>query len=139
MTDTRTMRGKAIVREMLGEEFLAAMEGHVDSGGFGAQAGALAFGNAFADAWDRPGLERKYRSMITMAALIALRTPHEYQHHVRAALRNGCSVAEIEEVIVQTLPYVGFPAVSIALAAASEVLREKGLLGGNETSSERGL
>jgi alkylhydroperoxidase/carboxymuconolactone decarboxylase family protein YurZ len=91
MTDTRTARGKTVVREMLGEEFLKAMEGHVDSGGFGAQAGALAFGNAFADAWDRPGLERKYRSMITMAALIALRTPHEYQHHVRAALGNGCS------------------------------------------------
>jgi 4-carboxymuconolactone decarboxylase len=139
MTDTRTMRGKKIVREMLGEDFLKAMEGLVDSGGFGAQAGALAFGNAFCDAWDRPGLERKYRSMITMAALIALRTPHEYKHHVRAALGNGCTVAEIEEVIMQTLPYVGFPAVSIALAAASEVLREKGLLGNPETSSERGL
>jgi 4-carboxymuconolactone decarboxylase len=139
MTDTRTTRGKTIVREMLGEEFLKAMQEHVDSGGFGAQAGALAFGNAFADAWDRPGLERKYRSMITMAALIALRTPHEYKHHVRAALGNGCSVAEIEEVIMQTLPYVGFPAVSIALTAASEVLREMGLLDSKTMASERGL
>jgi 4-carboxymuconolactone decarboxylase len=139
MTDTRTTRGKKIVREMLGEEFLTALEGHADSGGFGAQAGALAFGNAFCDAWDRPGLERKYRSMITMAVLITLRTPHEYKNHVRAALGNGCTVAEIEEVIMQTLPYVGFPTVSIALTAASEVLKEKGLLGNYKTSTERGL
>ncbi len=129
MADDRTTRGKAVVREMLGEEFLKGMEAHVASGAFGAQAGALAFGNAFADAWDRPGLDRKYRSMITMAALIALRTPHEYKNHVRAALGNGCTVSDIEEVVMQCLPYVGFPAVSIALTAASEVLREKGLLG----------
>jgi 4-carboxymuconolactone decarboxylase len=129
MSDSRTERGKTVVREMMGEDVLKGMEDHIASGGFGAQVVSLAFGNGFADAWDRPGLDRKCRSMITMAAMIALRTPAEYKHHVRAALTNGCSVAEIEEVIIQTLPYVGFAPVSVALAAAAEVLQEKGLLG----------
>jgi 4-carboxymuconolactone decarboxylase len=77
--------------------------------------------------------------MVTMAVLITLRAPHELQHHVRAALANGCSVAEIEEVIIQTIPYVGYPAVSIALNAASEVLKEKGLLTNPTTGRDRGL
>jgi 4-carboxymuconolactone decarboxylase len=66
--------------------------------------------------------------MIVMAALITLRTPEEYKNHVRAALTNGCSAAEIEEVIIQLIPYVGFPTAAVALAAAAQVLDEQGLL-----------
>jgi 4-carboxymuconolactone decarboxylase len=113
---------------MLGQEFLTRMDAHVNSGGFGAEAGRLAYGSAFADVWARPGLERKYRSMIVMAALIAMRTPEEYKNHVRAALNNGCSAAEVEEVIIQLIPYVGFPTAAVALAAAGQVLDERGLL-----------
>jgi 4-carboxymuconolactone decarboxylase len=129
--DKRLEAGQQVVREMLGESFLQGMAAHMSSGGFGSEAARLAFGSAFADTWARPGLERKYRSMIVMAALIALRTPEEYKNHVRAALNNGCTVAEIEEVIIQLIPYVGFPTVSVALTAAGQVLREKGLLPGS--------
>jgi 4-carboxymuconolactone decarboxylase len=126
--DERVEKGRQVVREMLGEKFLEKMDAHVKSGGFGAEAGHLAYGSAFADVWARPGLERKYRSMIVMAALIALRTPEEYKNHVRAALNNGCTVSEIEEVIIQLIPYVGFPTAAVALAAAAQVLEEQGLL-----------
>ncbi len=125
MSDARTETGRQVVREMLGEDFLQGLEAHIASGTFGSEAGRLALAGAFGDVWGRPGLERKYRSMITLAVLVALRTPHELQNHVRAALGNGCSVAEIEEVIIQTIPYVGYPAVSVALNAAAEVLTGK--------------
>ena len=137
--DDRLEQGRTVVREMFGGQFLKAYDEQVNSGGFGSVAGRLALGSAFADVWARPGLERKYRSMIVMAALIALRTPHEFKNHVRGALNNGCTVAEIEEVINQTIPYVGFPAAAIALGAAGEVLHELGLLKAGETAEERGL
>lgn len=131
--------GREIIRSMLGEQFLAGMDAHAAAAGFGSAAAKLAIGSAFGDIWARPGLERKYRSMVTLGILIALRTPAEFKNHVRAALNNGCTVMEIEEVILQAIPYAGFPAVSIALTAAADVLKEKGLLGGAKTSAERGL
>ncbi|HEV7443983.1 MAG TPA: carboxymuconolactone decarboxylase family protein [Steroidobacteraceae bacterium] len=139
MSDTRTETGRQVVREMLGEGFLQGLEAHIATGTFGSEAGRLALAGAFGDIWGRPGLERKYRSMVTLAVLIALRAPHELQNHVRAALANGCSADEIEEVIIQTIPYVGYPAVSIALNAAAEVLKEKGLLKSPTTAQDRGL
>ncbi|HEY2403151.1 MAG TPA: carboxymuconolactone decarboxylase family protein [Steroidobacteraceae bacterium] len=139
MSDQRTETGKQVVREMFGEAFLQGLESHIAANTFGSEAGRLCLGAAFNDAWARPGLERKYRSMVTMAVLITLRAPHELQNHVRAALANGCTVAEIEEVIIQTIPYVGYPTVSIALNAAAEVLKEKGLLPTPVTGRDRGL
>ena len=139
MSDARTEKGRQVVREMLGEDFLQGLEGHIASGTFGSEAGRLALAGAFGDVWGRPGLERKYRSMVTLAVLITLRVPHELQHHVRAALANGCSATEIEEVIIQTIPYVGYPAASVALNATAEVFKEKGLLTSPVTAKDRGL
>src|SRR5882724_10099723 len=139
MSDARTEAGRQVVREMLGESFLQGLEAHIASGTFGSEAGRLALAGAFGDVWARPGLDRKYRSMVTLAVLIAQRTPHELQNHVRAALANGCSVAEIEEVIIQTIPYVGYATVSVALSATAEVLKEKGLLKSPTTAADRGL
>ena len=135
----RIETGRTVVREMFGEQFLAALEGAGASGDFGADAAKLALGGAFGEVWGRPGLERKQRSFVTMGILIALRTPVEFKNHVRAALANGCSVKEIEETIFQAIPYAGFPAAAIALTAAAEVLRERGLFAGGKTAEERGL
>jgi len=138
MTD-RIEAGRQVVRDMLGEQFLAAIDAHAAADGFGSAAARLALGSAFGDVWARPGLEKKMRSMVTMGILIALRTPAEFKNHVRAALGNGCTVSEIEEAIIQAIPYAGFPAASIALSAAAEVLKEKGLLGDARTAEERGM
>jgi 4-carboxymuconolactone decarboxylase len=118
-------KGRQVVREMLGEEFLGAMDAAAASGGFGADAASLALENAFGDAWARPGLDRRSRSLVTLGMLIAQRTPWEFSNHVRIGLANGLTEKELEEVVLHAIPYVGFPAVSIALKACKDVLGER--------------
>jgi 4-carboxymuconolactone decarboxylase len=79
---------------------------------------------AWGEIWARPGLDRKTRSCITLAALVALRAENEIAMHVRAALRNGLTPDEIGEVILHTAIYAGLPAANAAFAIAKEVLDE---------------
>ncbi|MFC7497159.1 MULTISPECIES: 4-carboxymuconolactone decarboxylase [unclassified Nocardioides] len=83
---------------------------------------------AWGEIWTRPGLDRRSRSMITLTALIARGHHEELAMHVRAALRNGLTVDEIKEVILQSAIYCGVPDANTAFRVASEVLREEGLL-----------
>lgn len=69
-------------------------------------------------------LPRKYRSLITIAFLTALKSPTELKGHIRGALNNGASVEEIQEVLLHSLPYCGAPATQEAFRAALEVLAE---------------
>ena len=69
-------------------------------------------------------LPRKYRSLITIAFLTALKRPTELKGHIRGALNNGASVEEIQEVLLHSLPYCGAPATQEAFRAALEVLAE---------------
>jgi 4-carboxymuconolactone decarboxylase len=80
---------------------------------------------AWGEIWSRPGLERKTRSAITLAALVALRAENEIAMHVRAARRNGMTPEEICEVILHTAIYAGLPAANGAFAIANEVLQEE--------------
>lgn len=79
---------------------------------------------AWGEVWARPGLDRRTRSCITLAALVALRAENEIAMHVRAALRNGLTADEIGEVILHTAIYAGLPAANSAFAIAKEVLEE---------------
>ena len=79
---------------------------------------------AWGAVWSREGLDRRTRSAITLAVLTALGHEHEIAMHVRAALRNGLSAAEICEVLLHTSVYAGVPAANRAFAIADEVLRE---------------
>ncbi len=76
----------------------------------------------FGDTWSRPGLDRKTRSMITLAALTALVRPNQLKVHVRGALANGVSPEEIREILLHTAVYAGIPAGVEAFTAAAEVL-----------------
>lgn len=96
----------------------------MESGTFGAAIAGFAIDQVFGDIWTRSGLDRKARSLITSAIMVALKQPNEFAIHMRAGLRNGLTLAEIEETLVQALPYVGFPAVSTALAAAAKIIEE---------------
>ena len=88
----------------------------------------------------RDGLERKQRSLVTLGILIANRQALELKNHVRIAVANGLTPRELEEVLIQSIPYVGFPAVASATTAMIETLREMGLdLKQTRTSEERGL
>jgi 4-carboxymuconolactone decarboxylase len=77
---------------------------------------------AWGDIWSRPGLSRAERSMITLTALAVLRQDEELAMHVGAALRNGLSVSQIQEVLLQVAVYAGVPAANRAFAIAADVL-----------------
>ena len=79
---------------------------------------------AWGEVWNRPGLDRRQRSMITLAALTAVRAEGELELHVRAALRNGLTPEEIGEVLLHTAVYAGVPAANAAFAIAQRVLEE---------------
>lgn len=76
--------------------------------------------------WDRPGLERKTRSMLNLAMLTALGRTPELKLHVRGAITNGVTVDEIREILLQATIYCGIPAGLDAFKAANEVLLELG-------------
>lgn len=77
---------------------------------------------AWGGVWTRPGLDRRSRSMITVAMLVALNRTEELAMHIRAARRNGVSVEELKEVLLQTAVYCGVPAANSAFKVAQEVL-----------------
>ncbi|MGC0328701.1 3-oxoadipate enol-lactonase/4-carboxymuconolactone decarboxylase [Streptomyces sp. SAI-170] len=75
--------------------------------------------------WDRPGLDRRTRSCVTLTALVAGGHLEELAVHTRAALRNGLTPAEIKEVLMQAAVYCGMPAASSAFRVAQQVIREE--------------
>ncbi|MBC7638532.1 MAG: 4-carboxymuconolactone decarboxylase [Rhodoferax sp.] len=79
---------------------------------------------AWGDVWSRPGLDRRTRSMLTLALLAALGHDTELALHVRAAVTNGVTHDEIGEVMVHTAVYAGVPVANSALAVAQQVLDE---------------
>lgn len=78
--------------------------------------------HAWGGVWNREGLDRKTRSLITLAALTALKCPQELKGHVRGALNNGCSVEEIREALLHCAVYAGVPAAIDAFRSAQEVI-----------------
>lgn len=82
---------------------------------------------AWGEVWSRPGLDRRTRSCLTLGLMAALGHDEELAMHVRAALRNGVTVGEIKEVLLQTGLYAGVPVANRAFAIAQRVLGEEGL------------
>ena len=120
--DERRAEGMRARREVLGDE-------HVDR----ALAGTTPFTADFQDLitryawgeiWARPGLDRRTRSFVTLAALVALGREGELEMHVRAAKRNGLTDEEIQETLLHCAIYCGVPAANAAFAIASRVLAE---------------
>lgn len=79
---------------------------------------------AWGDVWQREGLPLKTRSLITVAMLTALGKQHELKGHVRGALNNGATVAEIQEVLLHAAVYCGIPAAVDAFRSAAEVVED---------------
>jgi 4-carboxymuconolactone decarboxylase len=124
MSDELYEDGMRVRREVLGDE-------HVDR----AVARTTEFSKPFQDyitrgawgsVWSRDGIDRRTRSVITLAALTALHCHDELAMHVRAAVRNGLTAQEISEVLVHTAVYAGAPAGNSATAIAQHVLAELG-------------
>ena len=77
--------------------------------------------------WNRPGLDRRSRSLLNLAMISALNRPHELKLHVRGAINNGLSQKEIAEVFLQVAIYCGVPAAIDSFRVAKEVLKEMNL------------
>src|SRR5229473_2872506 len=75
--------------------------------------------------WSRPGLDRRTRSLCTIAALAALGRDNGLQLNIRMALRNGASRSEIVETLLHLAPYAGFPAAWDALVLAGRIFAER--------------
>ncbi|WP_328767671.1 bifunctional 3-oxoadipate enol-lactonase/4-carboxymuconolactone decarboxylase PcaDC [Streptomyces sp. NBC_00286] len=80
---------------------------------------------AWGEVWDRPGLDRRSRSCVTLTALVAGGHLEELAFHIRAALRNGLTPAEIKEVLLHAAVYCGVPAANSAFKVAQQVIREE--------------
>jgi 4-carboxymuconolactone decarboxylase len=87
---------------------------------------------AWGSVWTRPGLDRRTRSAITLTALTALGRENELEMHVRGALRNGLTPAEIGEVLLHTAIYAGVPAANAAFAIAQRTIDAETAEGGSE-------
>jgi 4-carboxymuconolactone decarboxylase len=116
-------KGLATRKQVMGEDFVAAALG-----------GATAFTQpiqehitraAWGDTWQRPGLDLKTRSLITVAMLTALGKSHELKGHVRGALNNGATPEEVQEVLLHAAIYCGVPAAVEGFRVANEVVTPK--------------
>ena len=133
-------QGVQLVREMLGPQFAAGIQAAAGSGAFAADVATIALESAFGAVWSRPGLDRKQRSLVTLGILIGTGKPTELKNHVRAGLNNGLTLTELQEVLIQAIPYCGFPAVAEAIEATVAVLRERGLVDDQvKTAKDRGM
>ena len=81
----------------------------------------------FGEVWNRPPLDRKTRSMLTIAILAVLSRPNQLKVHVRGAIANGVTPEEIREVLLHVMIYGGVPAASDSFSHAAEVLKDMGL------------
>ena len=124
MSDETYDRGMKTRREVLGDAHVdRAVEGTTP---FTADFQEFITKYAWGEIWSRPGLDRRTRSCVTLAALVALGRDHEVAMHVRAALGNGLTPDEIKEVLLHTAVYAGVPVANSAFAIAQQVLDEEG-------------
>ncbi len=122
MSSDKYTAGMKVRREVLGDT-------HVDKAISGATAFTKPFQdmvteNCWGEIWTRDVLPKQTRSLITIATLAALKAPMELKGHVLGALRNGCSVEEIREVLLQSTVYCGVPAGVEAFRAAKDVIED---------------
>jgi 4-carboxymuconolactone decarboxylase len=123
VTEDRRERGMRVRREVLGDEHVdAAVERTSD---FTADFQDLITRYAWGEIWERPALDRRTRSAITLTALVARGQFDELALHLRAALRNGLTRDEIKEVLLQSAIYCGVPAANSAFAVAQKVLEQE--------------
>ncbi len=120
MHDEQHDRGLAMRRQVMGDDFVdRALAGATP---FTAPIQQHISRNAWGDVWQRPGLDLRTRSLITIAMLTALGKQHELKGHVRGALRNGASVEQIQEVLLHAAVYCGVPSAVEAFRSAAEVV-----------------
>ena len=126
MADTnRFEQGVKVRMEVLGEEYVnKSLKNATD---FTRPMQELVSEYCWGTVWSRPGLDRRSRSLMNIAMLTALNHHNELAVHVRGALRNGVTVTEIQEAILQAAIYCGVPAALAAFRTAGSALVDMGV------------
>jgi 4-carboxymuconolactone decarboxylase len=118
----RYQKGLKTRREILGKEHVDRAQANLSE--FNAPFQEFITRYAWGEIWERAGLTRRERSMITLAMLVALNREPEFRMHIRAALNNGVTTEEIREVLIHAAIYCGLPAANAAIHAAEQVINE---------------
>ena len=120
MSEDQRKRGMAMRRSVLGDAHVDRSEASKTD--LTEEFQDLLTRYAWAEIWTRPGLDRRVRSCITIAMLVALNREEELVIHLRGALNNGVTREEIKEILLQTAVYCGIPAANAAFRVAGAVL-----------------
>ena len=120
MTDENFKNGMVVRRAVLGDSHVDQAEAKKTD--FTEEFQEFITRYAWGEIWTRPGLDRKTRSCITLAMMIALHRQDEFKLHFRAAFNNGLTKDEIKEVLLQSAIYAGVPAANAAFHWAQDVL-----------------
>jgi 4-carboxymuconolactone decarboxylase len=115
-------KGLKIRKELLGSEYVESRLDQADQYTWPFE--ELATKSAWGMVWGRPGLPRKVRSFLNLAALTAMNMRHELKLHIRSALRNGLTRKEIAEALLHCAIYCGYPKAVDALRLMREVYEE---------------
>ncbi len=116
-------KGMKIRREVLGDEYVDRALTGIDD--FNREFQQMVTEHAWGGIWARPGLAKKQRSLINLAMLAALNRSEEFELHFRGALKNGCTLDELKETLLQIAVYCGMPAGVAAFRIARKVLEER--------------
>ena len=112
--------GEIIRREVMGTAHVDASLGNATD--FDTPLQEAAMEHVWGGVWNRDGLDRKTRSIVTVSMLVALQAHGELKGHVRGALQNGVSQEELREIIMHAAAYCGYPAALSAMRVAREVV-----------------
>jgi 4-carboxymuconolactone decarboxylase len=123
--DTKEV-GRQIMSDLMGAEYVAGKDKKRNS--FNSVIHDYSEEVCFGRIWSREGIDRKTRSIVNISVLTALNRPNQLAHHLEGALNNGCTVDEIQEILLQTAVYCGLPAAGEAFRIAEEVLKHKKVL-----------
>ena len=115
----RYEQGMKVRREVAGDAHVDRAEANRNS--FNEDFQDLITRYAWGEIWSRPGLDRRTRSLVTLAMLVALNREGELRMHLIAAANNGVTRDEIKELLLQTGIYCGLPAANAAIHLAEEV------------------
>ncbi len=122
MTDELWDKGLEIRKAVLGDAYVDKALANMTE--FNRPLQELVTKYCWGEVWGREGLSRKQRSMINLAMISVLNRPHELKAHVRGAINNGLTKAEISEVLLQVAIYGGVPAAVDSFRLAAEAFAE---------------
>ena len=118
-------RGLQTRRAVLGSEYVDASVAQADDFTWPLQVLTTEF--CWDEIWNRPGLDRRSRSILNLGMISALNRPHELRLHIRGALNNGLTKEELREIFLQVAVYCGMPAALDSFRVAREVFKEMGI------------